>query len=396
MAAYGQAATQALPVVNSTFGPTYATMINAALSELRATLGAKVTPAGIDVNADLSLRSGASYYGLINAHRVGLNTQAAGLSAATYPGALYAGVGGELFYNDSAGNQVALTLAGSVTGAAGNIDGTGYGATGVSITWDAANALYSLFSGAGTYADAKIDDLLLNDGDTNFLRMTASAMASDYTLTWPAAVPASSNSVITVSTAGALAFSATPTLTSVTTTGVGVIGSTLSAAGLITATAGLTAGANTHLTISGTGRLKHGSMQKVIGSAAFAPSDYSDSVFLSGLDSCTMVQTEGVMTFRGPIDLPVGARVTAVTFRTIHGISGSARTYALCYSVTGGGSRVVHTSGTDTTNNGNVAKTVTIGGSGETFVNSRQYWLEFITAVTGDGITMALVTYDFP
>jgi hypothetical protein len=57
---------------------------------------------------------------------------------------------------------------------------------------------------------------------------------------------------MTVSTAGVLAASATPTLTTLTTTGVTTSG------GLHTASAGVTAAANQHVTVSGTGKFKHG------------------------------------------------------------------------------------------------------------------------------------------
>lgn len=403
--AYGQAATATLPTVNVTFGPTYATLINAALSEVRATLGAKVTPGGMDMNADLSMRSGASYYGFKDVQRLSMQTQGTALAAATYPGALYVSPAGELWYNDTAGHQVPLTLSGSVTGAAGNIDGTGYGTGGVQVTWASGDSSYSMYSGAGTYADVIMDDLVLSDGSSNFLRMTTQAMAADYTLVFPAAV-AATNSILAASTSGStttLEFTPTPTITSLVTT------STITAGGLVTASEGVTAAANKHVTVSGTGRHKHGSMQLVIPYAAWDSSDHADDVgtvnFGTYKDYALQSHAAANLVFRAPIILPVGARVTAVTFRTIHGSSAFNRIYALCYSASGGGARTVIKSaldGTDGTGTGGivqVSKTLTLSGSeltDATFVNSRQYWLEFATvAVVTEGVVMALVTYDF-
>jgi hypothetical protein len=127
-------------------------MINAVLTEIRATLDAKVTPAGLDVNADLSLRSGGTRYGLTDAHRVSLFNQASALSAATYPSAVYS-LSGELYYNDASGNQIAITAGGAVNvSATGGITGAGYGTGGVEVNWDAGATSYHFYSAAATYA----------------------------------------------------------------------------------------------------------------------------------------------------------------------------------------------------------------------------------------------------
>lgn len=222
--AYGQTHTAIIPTVSSTLGPTYATNINSVLTEMRVTLDAKVTPAGMDMNADLSLRSGATYYGIKDAHRVSLYAQPTALSAVTYPTSLYTNSDGTLYYNDSAGNQIAITTtAGAVAGAAGNITGL---ASPASIVWNSGASDYEFYATATTFADLKARNILLNDGDTNFLQMIAPAMAADYSLTWPAALPPAVTSLLSVTTAGIMAYTATPTVTTLTTTGALSVGTT--------------------------------------------------------------------------------------------------------------------------------------------------------------------------
>jgi hypothetical protein len=223
--AYGQTHTQTIPTVGSTLGPAYATMINSVLTEMRATLDAKVTPAGIDMNADLSLRSGATYYGLKDVHRLSLTTQASLLSASTYPGATYVGPTGDLYFNDASGNQIALTSAGTIAGSAGSISGSGYGSSGVEVNWDSGAGDYHFYSGSATYADIKAANVLLNDGDTNFIRLAAPALAADYTATWPSALPAST-SLFAIASDGTMSFTRTPTVDTLALTGALSVGTT--------------------------------------------------------------------------------------------------------------------------------------------------------------------------
>lgn len=221
--AYGQPHVETIPTVSVTEGEEFATMVNAVLTEMRATLDAKVTPAGIDINADLSMRSGGTRYGLTNTHRVSLYQQPSNLAAATYPAALYASSAGELYFNDASGNQVALTNAGSIAGSPGSITGAGYGSGGVAVDWDSGAGDYHFYSAAATYADIKAGNVLLNDADTNFIRLDAPALAADYTLIFPNALPAST-SLLSSTSGGQLAFTRDPTLDTLTLTGTSSFG----------------------------------------------------------------------------------------------------------------------------------------------------------------------------
>lgn len=205
---YGQTHTETIPTVSVTVGPTYAAGVNACLEEIRATLDAKVTPAGFDVNAALSFLSGGTNYPVTNLERANFQNKGAAISASVYPNALYV-VNGDLYYNDNSGNQVRIINAGALNiSATGGITGSGYGSGSVEVNWSAGDSAYKLKSGASSYASAWMNDLYLNDGDTNFVRITAQAMGADYALTLPAALPGSTQ-ILQVSSSGTVSASNT-------------------------------------------------------------------------------------------------------------------------------------------------------------------------------------------
>lgn len=189
-----------------------APLINECLLALIARLETKVTPAGMDITSDLSMASGGVSYGLDDAKRVGLAAESAAISAATYPGTLYR-VGSNLYYNDGSGNQVQITAGGAVNvSTTGGITGTNYGVTGKEVNWDDVNSRYRMRSGTGTndYADVSLSDVLFSDGSSNFVRLQAPAIAADYTLSLPLALPGSTQ-VLTVSSAGQISPATTVT-----------------------------------------------------------------------------------------------------------------------------------------------------------------------------------------
>jgi hypothetical protein len=188
---YGNTHTETIPTVSSTAGPTFATQINAVLAEIRTSLNAKVTPAGIDVNTDLSMRSGATRYGLTDIHRLSMYAQPSGLAAATYPAALWVDTSGNLYYNNTSSNQVQVTSGSSVNGTPGSITGSGYGSAGVALNWNAASTIYEFFRAASTYSDVEVSGVRLNDATSHYARLIASSMSANWTCTFPAAAASS-------------------------------------------------------------------------------------------------------------------------------------------------------------------------------------------------------------
>ena len=142
-----------LPEVLVTSGPTYATQINTALDVIddhdhSSGKGKKITPSGLNINADLTLANNA----LTNTKSVQLTTQA---SVAAL-GAIYK-KGDDLYYRDGSNNEVRLTLGGNV-----NVSATG-AFTGLtapaSAVYTPAASTFSYLSNATTYAKQSIGDL---------------------------------------------------------------------------------------------------------------------------------------------------------------------------------------------------------------------------------------------
>lgn len=112
----------------------------------------------------------------------------------------------ELHYKDSSGSVIQITSNGALNvSATGAITGAGYGSGGVEVNWNSGGSQYLMKSGSGAddYADVICDDVLLRDGSSHAVTLTAQSMAADYTLTFPAAVGAG---VVTVDGSGNLAF----------------------------------------------------------------------------------------------------------------------------------------------------------------------------------------------
>lgn len=360
---YGIQHTAPLPVVGTTPRSTWAELLIDALDELRTTLDAKVTPAGMDINANLSFRSGATFYAATDINYVSFHTQTALLDDGVYPGVVYKGPDGELYYNDDAGNQVQLSSGGSVAAAAGNISGTGYGASGVEVAWVAADVAYEFRSGSGTddFADGKFDDVYLNDGSGNFLRIAAPSMGADYSLTLPSAVPAANGALVQMATSGALTASNSVTLAS-----------------------------NANITLTGTGTLKHGSRTYVISGADFVggTGGVTDEAILLHDSSTNATYVAGVL-------LPAGARITSVVFTVVHGAGATNRAYGLKSRVlsTGIASTVVST--TDATDDDGPF-TVSSGALTTTLAAGSVYYLVATLSEADDAVHGAEITYDTP
>jgi hypothetical protein len=173
------------------------TILNGILNDIEP----KVSPAGLDMSSALSFLSGGVYSPITELGYLNLQDRAAG------PGvneSVYV-LGDELYYRDGNGNDVAITSGGSVSAAAGNITGAGYG-TPVEINWNTATAEYRMKSAAGTHAlaDVVLDRCRFSDGSTYYATLGASAgMAATLDYSLPAAFPAST-SAMTMTSAGVM------------------------------------------------------------------------------------------------------------------------------------------------------------------------------------------------
>lgn len=137
------------------------------------------------------------------------------------------------------------------------------------------------------------------------------------------------------SIAGALTVNGTLTVPTIggsaNFTGAVTMASTLGVTGFITATAGLTAAPNQHVTVSGTGRFQHGTRTIVVPVVApfVSPPLISVLATVSGSGSASNI-------IYAPIVLDVGKRITAIRARVQDSTTGPTRVQVRIQSMTDG------------------------------------------------------------
>lgn len=109
-----------LPTVSVTVGPTWATNINTALELVDAhdhssDKGARITPAGLNINADLDISNQVFY----NFKSVRFQDQLATLSGSSNSNALHT-VSGNLYFTSGSGTSIQLTDGGSIASSPGS------------------------------------------------------------------------------------------------------------------------------------------------------------------------------------------------------------------------------------------------------------------------------------
>lgn len=103
-----------LPTVSVTIGPDWANQVNAAFETVDAhdhtsDKGARITPAALDINADLDV-SGQVFY---NFKSIRFQDQTSTLTGSANSNALYT-VNGDLYFTTGAGSAVQITSGGSI------------------------------------------------------------------------------------------------------------------------------------------------------------------------------------------------------------------------------------------------------------------------------------------
>lgn len=197
-----------LPTVSVTPGPEYATENNTAFTTIdshnhTSGRGAQVPTLGININANLSF---AGYYALQLGNARFIN-QGSPLGTASDLNCVYFS-GGNLYANDSAGNQIQMTAGGAVNTAAGNINGMG--ATTASVTYTVGNTTFTFWS--NNLVSATLDGgavtirepgVVSPNGVTLF---SPTSLAASYDLTLPTALAATNNAIVLSSNAGVLSY----------------------------------------------------------------------------------------------------------------------------------------------------------------------------------------------
>lgn len=160
--------------------------------------GVPINPNGLNINSDLSFLSNNA----TNLRSARFSQQSAVITASDL-NCIYVLADGNLYYNDGVGNPpIQITLGGAVNATSSGISsGTASAAFSGGVLQVYANASNT------TPADILCASVLIGDNtpSSNFVKLSApAALAADYTLTFPAALPASQK-IVTMSAAGNIA-----------------------------------------------------------------------------------------------------------------------------------------------------------------------------------------------
>lgn len=390
---YGSSLGTSLPTVSVTAGPTYATQVNAFLTAIQTTVEAKVTPGGFDMTSDLSFLSGATYRRVKDLLGASFQNQTSALNATTYPRTAYfTGSDNDFWVNDGAGRQIQLTTGGAVNvSTTGGITGSGYGSGGVAINWNSGLQAYQLKAGSGVdaFASSICKNLQINDASGNYLTIASPALASDYTITLPAAVPVTSNTVLAMSSAGVVTASATPTVTTITTTGAATIGAA--------ATVGSTLGVTGKITASGDISLP----TRFLHISSMMIADEGNGIGPTGTGNNPHFDAPGTVSYFVPLPLLEGDLLISITILGTTSATAGTRTLAIGYWNTtvgtwqyaGGAATVTWAASSGTSHTATVSITV---GSPLTTGTNVGLLGGYLTLVTGDSLFGARVGYSRP
>lgn len=340
-----------LPSVSDTLSVAMAKVITA-LETLGTSITDKATPAALDLTSDLSLAGNKL-----------TNVSALTLAAGTVPsaaGSIYYS-GGEFYCKDATGT-IKLTNVGTINVAGVGGIGGDYSGSNATLNYDLASEEYRLKSDSTHYADVKCDDLLLMEpgaSPVDAVRITAQAMASGYTLTLPATLP-SVQKILQLDTSG-----------NVLTDNTGLDDLTLSN--------------NKNVTLSGTGKIKHGSRTITLPLYGHSWSVAAGTVSTTAGVPKSSISASATAYYPLNLQLDTDKTITSVLIGSTSSGALSGATFTLVTSA-GGASPGFTTTGVTATCSGFLT---TLGGSlpySMSLANAPVLWLKVVT----DGSTSTL------
>lgn len=226
-----------LPTVSETLGPLWAAQLNTALGKVDAHdhspgKGKFVSPSGLNIDSDLPFGSNNAT-GLRSVRFV---PQVSTISQPSDLSCLYSAPDstGDLYYNDGAGNQIRITVGGSIdVSGAGSI--SGMGGTDASVTYSDSTKTFTFDQDTDERAFLDIGTLTIREdagANTNGVTIQApSGLAANYTMSLPDALPGSTQWV-TLASSGALGTSTADTIAAgITATGANNIASAMTSTG---------------------------------------------------------------------------------------------------------------------------------------------------------------------
>jgi hypothetical protein len=334
---------------------------------------------GKRINSDAILVDAALTFGGYQATNLGgvAFTPVAALASGLY--VIYVDTAtGDLYWRTSAGVNVRLTNGASLNVASfiGGIGGD-YTAVSAALNYGDADLRYTFRQGGGTtwarIASGEVRIYETSSTDTVYVGLAApAALASSYTLTLPLALPAAKR-LVQVSSTGVLTFENT-----------GIEAATFS--GLITASAGVTCAADQHVTVSGTGEMKHGDRVLMLNGLLGAGTNWAPDVngyMLSSGAGSLLVQ----------VPLLVGDRIKSVRFQ-IFGNGSADLTTTISELSTAMAALSI---GSDTTNNQPASWSgITINVTDSTVTNPGGVFIDFAANAAGLRVGAIAITYDHP
>lgn len=175
------------PGVGTTIGPQYATDQNTTFTLIdqhdhSSGKGVQVSPAGMNINADLTFNTTNSAVSLKSAR---FSPQASPIPASSPNLACLYVSTADLYYNDVNGNQVRITQSGGIAGSPGSISNL---TSPASAAYVSGTQTFVWQSAANTPANLDAASVIFRDLAANSKGVTVNAptsLASDYSLTWP-------------------------------------------------------------------------------------------------------------------------------------------------------------------------------------------------------------------
>lgn len=309
--------------------------------------GLPIPSSGLNINADIPF---SSLYAPTQLHRLQFSSITALSSGAQNKSIFVNASDNELYWRSNAGNNVKLT-AGSALNVAAFTGGIGGDYTSVSaaVGFDDSNKRYTFKDGSGNWARIAAGELRAypTGGATSFYvgHAAPGGMAASYTLTYPAALPAATQTA-QVDTSGVVTFASVP---------------------------------------------KHGAMTLSI----------QGSAFQCGSGQTFTYANQGIVfnanTATSPINLPIGARITAVRMYVIDSATGPTKLKSDLWSLTSSGTAT--NLGTSSTSAGSGANQTLTISSLTTTVASLTGYAVVASVTTGSAnveIYLVEVDYDRP
>lgn len=218
-----------IPSVGTTAGPTWATDVNTCLNIIDAHdhssgSGVLITPSGMNINGDLPFASN-SVTGL---KKAAFNSQSGALTGTNF----LSFISGNLYVNDSSGNQIPITSGGGVAGSPGSI---GSLASPAAATYSAGSKLFTWTADSGKAA--AMDNGAITIRETNVASAkgitisSPTSLAADYNLTLFTALPGSTSYVNCDASGNLGTVSANTIAAGMTSTGADAIAASMSSTG---------------------------------------------------------------------------------------------------------------------------------------------------------------------